>query len=49
MFRKEKTQQLFSLIELARSEENVDDTELLQLNTEIENFYKIKDDGRKFI
>ena len=37
---KEKTQQLFSLIERIQSEENVDDAELLQLNTEIENFYK---------
>jgi hypothetical protein len=36
----EKTQQLFSLIERIQSEKNVDDTELLQLNTEIENFYK---------
>ncbi len=36
----EKTQQLFSLIERIQSEENVDDAELLQLNTEIENFYK---------
>jgi len=37
---KEKTQQLFSLIERIQSDENVDDTELLLLNTEIENFYK---------
>jgi hypothetical protein len=37
---KEKTGQLFSLIERIQSEENVDDAELLQLNTEIENFYK---------
>ena len=37
---KEKTQQLFSLIERLQSGDNVDDEELLQLNTEIENFYK---------
>ena len=37
---KEKTRQLFSLIERIQSDENVDDTELLLLNTEIENFYK---------
>ena len=37
---KEKVQQLFSLIERIQSEENVDDTEVMQLNTEIENFYK---------
>jgi hypothetical protein len=37
---KEKTQQLFSLIERIQSDENVDDTELLLLNKEIENFYK---------
>jgi hypothetical protein len=46
---KEKTQQLFSLIERLQLEEYVDDAELLRLNTEIENFYKNKDDGRKFI
>ena len=37
---KEKTQQLFSLIERIQTDENVDDAELLLLNTEIENFYK---------
>jgi len=37
---KEKTQQLFSLIETVQSQENVNDDELLQLNIEIENFYK---------
>jgi hypothetical protein len=37
---KEKTQELFSLIERLQSEENVDDAELLQLNKGIENFYK---------
>lgn len=36
----EKVQQLFSIIERIQSEENVNDTELVQLNTEIENFYK---------
>ena len=36
----EKVQQLFSIIERIQSEENVDDTEVIQLNTEIENFYK---------
>jgi hypothetical protein len=36
----EKTKQLFSLIEGIGSGENVEDAELLQLNTEIENFYK---------
>ncbi len=36
----EKTRQLFSLIARIQAEENIDDTELLQLNTEIENFYK---------
>jgi hypothetical protein len=39
---KEKTQDLFSLIERLQSEENVDDAELLQLNMGIENFYKNK-------
>ena len=37
---KERIQQLFSLIERLQSEENVDDAELLKLNTEIENFYE---------
>ena len=37
---KEKTQQLFALIERIQSGENVDDETLIQLNTEIENFYK---------
>ncbi|MEP6926446.1 MAG: hypothetical protein ABI834_02365, partial [Ginsengibacter sp.] len=39
-FSKERTQHLFSLIEHIQSGEIVDDTELLQLNTEIDNFYK---------
>ena len=46
---REKTRQLFSLIERVQSEENVDDVELLQLNAEIETFIKIKADGREFI
>ena len=46
---KEKTRRLFSLIEEIRSGEDVDDTKLLQLSTEIENFYNIKYDGRKFV
>ena len=37
---KEKTQQLFTLIERIQSGENVDDDTLIQLNKEIENFYK---------
>ena len=37
---KEKMQELFSLIERMESEEYVDDEEILQLNTHIENFYK---------
>ena len=36
---KERIQRLFSLIERLQLEENVDDAELLELNTEIENFY----------
>ncbi|HEV8084487.1 MAG TPA: DUF4350 domain-containing protein [Chitinophagaceae bacterium] len=41
-FSKEKTQQLFALIQQIRSEENIEDTVLLKLNTEIENFTKVK-------
>jgi Domain of unknown function (DUF4350) len=37
---KEKTQQLFALIELVQSGKNIDDENLIKLNTEIENFYK---------
>jgi len=37
---KEKTQHLFTLIERVQSGENVDDETLIQLNKEIENFYK---------
>ncbi|HEY5406102.1 MAG TPA: hypothetical protein VIJ92_03405 [Ginsengibacter sp.] len=37
---KETTQQLFSLIERVHSGERVDDKTLIQLNIEIENFYK---------
>jgi hypothetical protein len=37
---KEKTRQLFSLLQRLQSKESVDDAELLQLNTGIENFYK---------
>ena len=37
---KVKTQQLFALIELVQSGENIDDETLIQLNNEIENFYK---------
>lgn len=43
---REKTSQLFSLIERIQSEEDVEDADLLQLNSDIENFIKIKDDGR---
>jgi hypothetical protein len=38
----EKTKHLFSLIDQIQSEENVEDDQLLQLNAEIENFYKIQ-------
>ena len=44
---REKTKQLFSLIERLQSGEQVDDASLLQLNTQIENFLKMKDDGRE--
>lgn len=37
---KEKTQQLFTLIEIVQSSEKTDDEILTRLNTEIENFYK---------
>jgi hypothetical protein len=39
-FPKEKTEQLFSLIGKLQSKEEVEDDELLQLNSQIENFYK---------
>lgn len=41
-FSKEKMQQLFSLIQHIQAEENVDDDELIKLNSELENFYKIQ-------
>ncbi len=39
---KDKTLELFSLIEQVRAEEQIEDAVLLKLNTEIENFTKIK-------
>lgn len=39
---KEKTKELFSLIHQIQSEEEVEDSVLLKLNTEVENFAKIK-------
>lgn len=41
-FPKEKTRELFSLIQQIHSEEEIDDALLLKLNTEIENFTKLK-------
>jgi hypothetical protein len=40
---------LFALIANIQSREMVTDEELLELNTRIENFNKIKQDGRKFV
>ncbi|MEP6597019.1 MAG: hypothetical protein ABJA71_13795 [Ginsengibacter sp.] len=43
---KERTEQLFSLIQQIHSNEKIDDIKLLKLNTEIEFFTKMKPDGR---
>jgi hypothetical protein len=40
---------LFALIANIQSREIVTDEELLELNTRIDNFNKIKKDGRKFV
>jgi hypothetical protein len=37
---KEKTRELFTLIQRIQSGENTDDETLIELNTQIENFYK---------
>lgn len=44
-----ETNELFELIKNIHSQENVTDAELLQLNKKIENFKKIKPDGRKLV
>ena len=45
----DSTQTLFSTIDAINGGKNVNDIELLQLNQLIQNFIKIKPDGRKFI
>lgn len=44
-----ETNELFELIKNIQSQENITDEELLALNEKIDNFKKIKPDGRKFV
>jgi ribosomal protein L33 len=45
----DETKGLFQIIKNIQSQENVTDQELLTLNEKIDNFKKIKTDGRKFV
>ena len=44
-----ETKELFELIKNIQLQENITDEELLALNEKIDNFKKIKTDGRKFV
>lgn len=48
-FSKDETNELFDTIKYIQLQENITDEELLELNSKIENFKKIKPNGRKFV